>query len=52
MNQIIKYFKKEETTIYNLSENGAYIEKTIPLEIKDERVKDFSQINKEHILQK
>lgn len=52
MNQIIKYFRKEETTIYNLSENGAYIEKTIPLEIKDERVKAFPQINKEHILQK
>ena len=44
-----KYIKSEKQFIYNLSNNGAYIENTIPKKIKDIEINAFEKLNKEMI---
>ncbi len=48
----IEALKKENQYIYNISQNGAYIAGTIPLNIADIKVEKLTILNKDMILQK
>lgn len=48
----IEALKKENQYIYNISQNGAYIAGTIPLNIADIKVEKFTILNKDIILRK
>jgi hypothetical protein len=48
----IEALKKENQYIYNISQNGAYIAGTIPLNITDIKVEKFTILNKDIMLRK